>query len=109
MKNSPRKKSAFGGWHELKRSTLSAQARARVDAAVKRDLLEMDLKELRDMANVPQVQVATALETTQSQISRIEARDDHLVSTLREYVKALGGELEVIARFGDRTIRLKGV
>lgn len=104
-----RTKSTFKPWRDLKEKTLSPAARARVDARVKRELLELDLKELRDMAGTPQADVAKVLETTQSQISRIEARDDHLVSTLRAYVQALGGELEVIARFGDRSIRLKGV
>ena len=108
-KNVPKKKNTFGRWGDLKKETLSPAARARVDAAVKKDLLEMDLKELRDMAKVPQTEVAAALETTQSQISRIEGRDDHLVSTLRNYVKALGGDLEIVARFGDRTITLRGV
>ena len=108
-RNGKRGKSSFKPWREVKDASLSPAARARVDAAVKRELLDMDLKELRDMAQVPQVDVAAALETTQSQISRIEARDDHLVSTLRAYVEALGGELDIVARFGDRTIRLKGV
>lgn len=104
-----RKKTAFRKWPAVRDETLSPAARARVDMEVKKTLLEMDLKEMRDLASVPQADLALLLETTQSQISRIEARDDHLVSTLRKYVAALGGELDVVARFGDRTIRLRGV
>lgn len=105
----PRKKTSFGKWPAVRAAALSSAARARVDADVKATLLEMDLKELRDLANVPQTEIASLLETTQSQISRIEGREDHLVSTLRRYVAALGGELDVVARFGDRTVRLRGV
>ena len=53
--------------------------------------------------------VAEAMGSTQSEVSRSERRQDHLVSTLREYVRALGGELELTARFGDKSIRLHGV
>ncbi len=104
-----KKKTSFRKWADVRDEALSPAARARVDAEVKKALLEMDLKELRDLSKVPQTEIAEALETTQSQISRIEAREDHLVSTLRKYVAALGGELDVVARFGDRTIRLRGV
>ena len=45
----------------------------------------------------------------QSEVSKAERRDDHLLSTLRRYIEALGGELEVVARFGDKSVRLKGV
>jgi hypothetical protein len=47
----------------------------------------------------------------QSDVSRLEARSDFedcLVSTLRRYVAALGGELELVAAFGDRKIILAG-
>jgi hypothetical protein len=41
--------------------------------------------------------------------AQFENRPDHVLSKLREYIKALGGELEVVARFGDKTLRLRGV
>jgi hypothetical protein len=43
---------------------------------------------------------------TQSELSRLERRPDHLVSTLRRYVKALGGELEVTAVLGAKRVKL---
>jgi hypothetical protein len=43
---------------------------------------------------------------TQSELSRLESRDDHLTSTLRRYVEALGGTLEISAVFGKRRIKL---
>jgi hypothetical protein len=48
----------------------------------------------------------------QSDVSRLEGRkefEDCLVSTLRRYVAALGGDLELVASFGDRKIILAGV
>ncbi len=103
------KKTTFGSWKKLRGETLSAESRSRVDAAVQQTLLELDLKQLRELANVPQTEVAATLDTTQSQVSRFEARDDHLVSTLRKYVEALGGKLEVVARFDDKTVKLRSV
>jgi transcriptional regulator with XRE-family HTH domain len=63
----------------------------------------------REVAGKTQGEIAAVVEMTQGQLSRLEHRDDHLVSTLRRYVEALGGELEVVARFNDRTVRLRGV
>ncbi|MBN1960112.1 MAG: helix-turn-helix transcriptional regulator [Deltaproteobacteria bacterium] len=69
-------------------------------------LLEMDIRELREMSGKTQVEVAQAMEIAQSELSRLERRDDHLVSTLRKYVKALDGDLEIVARFGNKSIKL---
>jgi hypothetical protein len=46
---------------------------------------------------------------TQSEMSRLESRDDHRVSSLRRYVQALGGEIEVTAIIGGRRIKLTEV
>ena len=53
-----------------------------------------------------QVDAASRAEMTQSELSRIERRSDHLVSTLKRYVHALGGELEVTAVLGKKRVRL---
>jgi hypothetical protein len=39
-------------------------------------------------------------------VSRIEHREDLQISTLRRYIEALGGELELTARFADQTVRI---
>jgi transcriptional regulator with XRE-family HTH domain len=69
----------------------------------------MDLKGVRLLLGKTQVEVATALKMSQGQVSETERREDLLLSTLRRYVEALGGELEVIANFGDKRIKLHGV
>ncbi len=46
---------------------------------------------------------------TQAELSRFERREDRKLSTLRKYVEALGGELEIAAVFGNKRITLTGV
>lgn len=53
-----------------------------------------------------QADVARILGVTQSRISRVERAEDLNVSTLERYVAALGGELHVDARIGDRVVEL---
>ena len=72
-------------------------------------MLQMSLREMREMVGKNQVDLAAAIETTQSELSRLERRDDFFLSTLKRYVKALGGELMIIAQFGDKSVRLRGV
>jgi transcriptional regulator with XRE-family HTH domain len=72
--------------------------RQRVEA----ELLEMSLGDLRRELGITQVEMANAADMAQSQISALESREDHLVSTLRRCVRALGGELEVVAVVGDK-------
>lgn len=55
-----------------------------------------------------QTQLAVALEAKQSAISRIEHQTDMYVSTIRSYVNALGGELEINARFGGTVVQING-
>lgn len=65
------------------------------------------LRELRLEQDVTQEQLAALMGIRQASLSKIEHQDDLLVSTLRRYVEALGGELEVRARFPDRTVTLR--
>jgi hypothetical protein len=71
--------------------------------------LEVNLRAVRELAGKTQVEAAKAAGMAQSDISEVERRDDHLVSTLRRYVEALGGKLQIVAQFGDKSLRLKGV
>lgn len=72
-------------------------------------VVELDLRATRELLGKTQVEVAKAADMDQSEVSKAERRDDHLLSTLRRYVAALGGEVEVIAKFGNKRIRLQGV
>jgi ribosome-binding protein aMBF1 (putative translation factor) len=80
--------------------------RARVDD-YKRAMREaVALGELRASRDVTQQQLAGTLRTTQPNVSRIEHQDDLYLSTLRSYVEALGGHLELQAVFPDQTLVL---
>jgi transcriptional regulator with XRE-family HTH domain len=68
----------------------------------------MDLRELRELLGKTQQEIAVLIERSQGQVSETERRQDLRLSTLRSYVEALGGELEVIASFGDKRIKLSG-
>jgi transcriptional regulator len=102
---------AAKSWKEIreKHSKLTQDQREKIDQEVAREVLEMRLRELRELAGKTQQEVAEALEKVQAEVSQFENRPDHMVSTLREYVRALGGKLEVIARFGDKSVRLRDV
>lgn len=60
------------------------------------------LKDLRLAMQQTQVELAEKLHVGQESISRLEKRSDMLLSTLRSYVEAMGGKLELVARFPDR-------
>jgi hypothetical protein len=67
---------------------------------------ELPLHELRAARRLSQAALATVLKTGQSSVSRLESRTDMYVSTLRGYIEALGGELEITARFPDGAVRI---
>lgn len=73
------------------------------------ELLRLNLQELRREFGLTQTELADRLEMTQAQISQIESRTDFLLSTIRRYVEALGGELEINAVFGDIRVKVEGV
>lgn len=94
-------------WKDLRRRKLSPEENEEVDRAVEVELLEMDIRAMRELLGKTQEEVAGVAEMTQSEISRLEHRVDHRLSTLRRIVEALGGELEIVANFGDKRVRLR--
>lgn len=60
------------------------------------------LKDLRQAMQKTQVDLAAALHIGQDSVSRLEKRSDMLLSTLRGYIEAMGGKLEIVARFPNR-------
>ena len=89
------------------RDKMSPNVRERVDHRVRNTLLEMSLQELRQkVSGKTQVELAELLDVTQGAISQLEGRHDVLVSKLAKYVRALGGDLELVARFPDADVRI---
>ncbi len=79
---------------------MSPERQARNEAQASGMLLEMDLQELRrHFTELTQEDVADLLHVTQAYVSKFERGGDALVSSLYAYIKGLGGELELRARF----------
>ena len=85
------------------RKGLNSTRRKKIEARAAKLLAEeMTLQELRQARKLTQVRMAKALGITQDGVSRLEKRSDLLLSTLRKTVKAMGGNLSLVAEFPDR-------
>ena len=89
------------------RARMPPRTQARSAARAAAMLVDMQLRELRKARNATQVEVAMAMNIEQASVSKIERREDMYISTLREYVKALGGELKLVASFPDAQIQVQ--
>jgi transcriptional regulator with XRE-family HTH domain len=87
---------------------MSPVAQERAKAKTREMLLEMNLQELRQhCTDLTQEDVAELLDVTQAYVSKFEHRGNVLVANLFAYVEALGGELEIRARFpGKQDVRV---
>ena len=63
---------------------------------------ELTLQDIRKAQKLTQEQMATILRVGQDSISRLEKRSDMMLSTMRSYIEAMGGSLELVARFPKR-------
>lgn len=80
---------------------MSPDVLSKANAQAKQIIAEIKLQELRKKQGVSQAELARSLGVAQANISQMEGRADARISTLSSYVKALGGELELHARFPD--------
>ena len=87
-------------------SKMTPASRRRSDKLYRNHLAEMPLNELRQAKALSQVKLAESLHVNQAAISKMERRTDMYISTLREYVRALGGDLEVVARFSEGDVKI---
>src|SRR5690349_18973968 len=85
---------------------MSSERRERIRRGVEEDLLEMDLRAIREMAGKTQGEVADATDMRQGNISKLEKNGSRRLDIIARYVEALGGEVEVRANFGDKSVRL---
>jgi len=87
-------------WNELKHKS-SPEVRARLKREAHAELERIGFDKLRQARQQTQVALAERLKIGQGAVSRLEKQSDFLLSTLREYVGALGGQLELRAVFPD--------
>lgn len=93
-------------WSEV-RGKMSQESRARMDARLQEAIACMPLDKLRKARSLTQTAVAERLHIDQGSVSKIESRTDMYLSTLREYVEALGGTLELRADFPDGSVNIE--
>ena len=93
------------------REGLSPERRRKITARAKEILAEeMTLREVRQALDHTQTEVAKVLGINQDGVSRLEQRSDLLLSTLRGYLKAIGGELDLVVKFpNQKTVLLSGL
>jgi transcriptional regulator with XRE-family HTH domain len=82
----------------------NAAARQTYESCLQRFRASASLGELRRARLLTQEQLARSMDTAQSAISRIEHQADLYVRTLRSYVEAMGGELEISAVFPEARV-----
>ncbi len=101
----------MAGRHLSERLRDSLPAPARTEAAALTDAVERDLSlaELRRARLLTQDQLAADLHVNQASIAKLERRTDMCLSTLRRFVEAMGGGLEIVARPGQPQVRLRGI
>ena len=85
---------------------MSPERRASVAARVKEELARMPLHQLRQARQITQTRLAELLEMDQGNISKLEQRTDMYLSTLRSYIEAMGGSLEIRAIFPDGDVKI---
>jgi hypothetical protein len=82
---------------------LPKRRRARIEVRYRKLKDEVEgLQELRQVAGKAQADIAATLKIKQPSVSKIEKQTDLYLSTLRNYVEALGGELELVVRLPSR-------
>jgi len=93
----------MGSTLKRKIDQLSPKHKAAVNARADELILEeMSLRALRKDLKRTQVEVAEALGIGQDTVSRLEGRCNIMLSTLDRYIKAIGGEMFIVAEFPDR-------
>ena len=82
------------------------EARAMAHKMAQEMLAEMPLNELRQARGLSQKMLAEVLHVQQPSIAKMEKRTDMYLSTLRSHIEAMGGQLDVIARFPDGAVKI---
>jgi DNA-binding XRE family transcriptional regulator len=85
---------------------MTPESLARSDEKYRQLLAEMPLHELRQALALSQTRLAEVLNVNQAAISKMEHRTDMYISTLRDYIRAMGGDLEIVARFPDGEVKI---
>ena len=88
------------------RDKMSPEAQVATEQKTQALLEALPLQELRQARQLSQEQLATILQVKQASIAKLERRTDMYISTLRQFIEAMGGELEIVAKFPDGVVRI---
>ena len=91
------------------RDKMTPAQRARASAMSRALLDEMPMHVLRRARQISQEELAALLDIKQSSVSKLERRTDLYISTLRRYIEAMGGSLELRANFPDGTVNISSL
>jgi len=92
-------------WKEV-RKNLGPEREARIRTRVQDEIGHLSLNQLREARSLTQTSLADLLGIPQGGISRLERRTDMYVSTLRNYIRAMGGELKITAVFPNGAVEI---
>ncbi|HAT8252101.1 TPA: helix-turn-helix domain-containing protein [Legionella pneumophila] len=88
------------------KNKMSEKAQKEVEEKTNLLLKEALLHEIREQLDITQEDMALRLKTKQANVSRTERRKDMKLSTLKRYVEAMGGELDIVAKFPMNEVHL---
>jgi transcriptional regulator with XRE-family HTH domain len=89
------------------REKMAPERQERIRQRTKELLEELPLQELRQARALSQEELAEVLGLNQATISKLERRTDMYLSSLRRFVEAMGGELELTASFPEGRVRIQ--
>jgi len=93
--------------YKLLRNRMSPQARARAEAKTQEMLNRISFKEqLRQARILSRKDISKRLDMNRADVSEMEQRTDMYINTLRGFISAMGGSLEIIARFPDGNVKV---
>lgn len=96
-------------WKQLREETRTPAQIQRVDQRVEEELAKMALQDVRKHLGLTQEQLAEIMDVSQPELSRLEHSKNPLLATVRRYIEALGGELEVTVILKNKRVRLEGM
>jgi DNA-binding transcriptional regulator YiaG len=93
-------------FRDLVKATMTPERQARASKRARAMRGEMHLADLRRARELSQAELAEKLGVAQSEVSKVERRTDLYLSTLKKYIEAAGGRLEIVAHFPDADVRI---
>lgn len=93
-------------WKDIRRK-LSDEDEALINRRVAEELAKIPLAEVRRARQLTQNRLAELLHVNQGAVSKLERRSDMYLSTLRSYIEAMGGQLEIRAVFPNGEVMLE--